>query len=91
MITEKGAKAIAKMLRNKVKLSKLNLNNNPIKDDGAQAIAEGIMHNETLRVITLADIGLTKISIPFIAKAMKNKRFLTKILLDQNKIGSEGA
>jgi Ran GTPase-activating protein (RanGAP) involved in mRNA processing and transport len=91
LITEIGAKAIAKMLRNKVKLSKLNLNNNPIRDEGAQSIAEGIMYNETLRVITLADIGLTKISIPHIAKSLKNKRFLTKILLDSNKIGIEGA
>ena len=47
--------------------------------------------NETLRVITVADAGLTKISIPFLAKSLKNKRFLTKISLDHNKIGVEGA
>ncbi len=47
--------------------------------------------NETLRVITLADTGLTKTSIPLLSRALKNKRFLTKIMLDQNKIGVEGA
>lgn len=47
--------------------------------------------NETLRVITVADAGLTKLSIPSLAKSLKNKRFLTKILLDHNKIGVEGA
>ncbi len=40
--------------------------------------------NETMRVITIADTGITKSSIPFLAKALKNKRFLTKILLDSN-------
>ena len=49
------------------------------------------MHNETLRVITLADAGITKISLPTFAKSLRNKRFLTKILLDSNKIGVEGA
>ncbi len=33
-ITFEGAKALAKSLRNKVKLSKLNLNYNPIGDIG---------------------------------------------------------
>lgn len=49
------------------------------------------MNNETLRVITLADAGVTKTSIPIFAKSLRNKRFLTKILLDFNKIGLEGA
>lgn len=42
-------------------------------------------------MITLADAGLSKASIPQFAKSLTNKRFLTKILLDQNKIGPEGA
>ena len=33
-ITVEGARAIAKMLRNKIKMSKLNLNNNQIEDEG---------------------------------------------------------
>jgi len=47
--------------------------------------------NETLRVITVADAGITKASIPVFAKSLRNKRFLTKILLDSNKIGVDGA
>ena len=63
-ITSEGAKFIAKSLKNKVKLSKLNLNNNSLGDEGLKFISEGIQYNETLRVITLADAGLTKVSIP---------------------------
>jgi hypothetical protein len=44
-----------------------------------------------LRVITLADTGISHLSIPYLARSLKNKRFLTKILLDFNKIGVEGA
>lgn len=43
-----------------MKLSKINLNHNPIGDTGLQAISEGIASNETLRVITIADAGITK-------------------------------
>lgn len=58
------------MLRNKLKLSKINLNHNPIGDSGMQSISEGIMNNETLRVITIADAGITKLSIPIFAKSL---------------------
>lgn len=58
-ITSEGAVALSRTLRNKVKLSKLNLNHNPIGDVGLKAIAEGITMNETLRVITIADMGIT--------------------------------
>ena len=51
-----------------MKLSKLNLNNNPIGDVGLQVISEGMQFNETLRVITIADAGITKISIPYFAR-----------------------
>ena len=74
-----------------MKLSKLNLNQNQIGDDGLKLIAEGIRLNETLRVITIADAGITKLSIPVFARSLSNKRFLTKVLLDSNKIGPEGA
>ena len=82
---------MAKMLRNKVKMSKLNLNNNQIGDEGLQAISEGLQNNETLRVITIADGGISKLSITAFSKTLKNKKFLTKVLLDFNKIGIEGA
>jgi len=62
-----------------------------IGDVGLQVVSEGIQYNETLRVITIADAGLTKASIPNFARSLVNKRFLTKILLDMNKIGPEGA
>ena len=52
-ITPVGAKAIGEILSNKYKLSKINLNNNPLRDAGLTAIAEGLMDNDTLRVITL--------------------------------------
>lgn len=39
----------------------------------------------------MADADITKASIPVFARSLRNKRFLTKILLDSNKIGVEGA
>jgi Ran GTPase-activating protein (RanGAP) involved in mRNA processing and transport len=47
--------------------------------------------NETLRVMTFSDTGVTKTSIPYLAKSLKNKRFLTKLMLDSNFIGIDGA
>jgi hypothetical protein len=58
-ISAKGAALIGGILANKYKLSKLNLNNNPIKDEGLLKISEGLEENETLRVITLQNIGMT--------------------------------
>jgi Ran GTPase-activating protein (RanGAP) involved in mRNA processing and transport len=79
------------MLSNKFKLSKLNLNNNPIGDEGFVKIAEGLNDIETLRIITMANTQVTKSGIPALAASLQNKRFLTKILLDNNAIGPEGA
>ena len=78
-------------MKNKVKLSKLNLSNNPLGDEGLRLLSEGMAHNETLRVVTLADANLTHLALPVFAKSLRNKRFLTKILLDSNRIGIEGA
>ena len=44
---------VGKILQNKYKLSKINLNNNPLKDEGLKCIADGLLDNDTLRVITL--------------------------------------
>jgi Ran GTPase-activating protein (RanGAP) involved in mRNA processing and transport len=79
------------MLSNKYKLSKLNLNNNPINDEGLIKICDGITKIETLRIMMVAGCGLSKNSILHLSQALKNKRFLTKLVLDNNNIGSEGA
>ena len=79
------------MLSNKFKLSKLNLNQNQIGDEGFVKIAEGLNDVETLRIITLANTNVTKAGIPALAQSLQNKRFLTKLLLDNNAIGPEGA
>ena len=79
------------MLSNKFKLSKLNLNNNPIGDEGFIKVAEGLNDIETLRIITLANTQVTKACIPALAQSLQNKRFLTKLLLDNNNIDSDGA
>ena len=76
------------MLSNKYKLSKLNLNNNPIGDEGFVQICNDISKIQTLRIITVADCGITKSSIPALSDALQSKRFLTKLLLDNNKIGA---
>lgn len=75
------------MLSNKYKLSKINLNNNPLKDNGLESIAHGLLDNDTLRVITLQNLGISENSIPQLSKCLMNKKFLTKLLLDGNIIG----
>jgi Ran GTPase-activating protein (RanGAP) involved in mRNA processing and transport len=79
------------MLLNKYKLSKLHINNNPIGDEGFHKIAVGIQKIETLRIITIANTGISHVSMDSLSKALVNKRFLTKLNLDNCRIGSQGA
>ena len=78
-------------MSNKYKLSKINLNNNPLKDAGLRSIAQGLIDNDTLRVITLQNVGISQNCIPDLANCLQNKKFLTKLLLDGNIIGVDGA
>lgn len=66
-ISCEGASALGEMLSNKFKLSKLNLNNNPIGDEGFIKVAQGLNDIETLRIITLANTQVTKVCIPALA------------------------
>ena len=90
-ISRQGAYTLGEMISNKYKLSKLNLNKNPIGDDGFGRIAKGIQDIETLRIITVASTLITHVSMPALATSLENKKFLTKLLLDNNKIGPQGA
>ena len=67
------------------------MNNNPLKDDGLNAIAQGLMENDTLRVITLQNLSISESCIPQLSSCLRNKKFLTKLLLDGNIIGVNGA
>ena len=67
------------------------MNNNPLKDNGLECIANGLIDNDTLRVITLQNLGISENSIPQLSKCLQNKKFLTKLLLDGNIIGVAGA
>lgn len=67
------------------------MNNNPLKDEGLKAISEGLVDNDTLRVITLQNLGLSAAAIPSLSLCLQNKKFLTKLMLDGNVIGIEGA
>jgi Ran GTPase-activating protein (RanGAP) involved in mRNA processing and transport len=87
-IGRNGAFALGAMIANKYKLSKLNLNNNPITDEGFAKIAKGMQDIETLRIITLANTLISNLSMNALSKALSNKRFLTKLVLDNCNIGS---
>jgi hypothetical protein len=39
----------------------------------------------------MADCGLSQASIPYLSKCLINKRFMTQLVLDNNRIGQEGA
>ena len=67
------------------------MNNNPLRDEGLKAIAQGLLENDTLRVITLQNVSISEGCIPHLSQCLQNKKFLTKLLLDGNIIGVEGA
>ena len=67
------------------------MNNNALRDEGLEAISQGLIDNDTLRVITLQNVSITEKSIPKLSTCLSNKKFLTKLLLDGNVIGVEGA
>lgn len=67
------------------------MNNNPIRDEGLIAIANGLLENDTLRVITLQNLCISESCIPNLSRCLQNKKFLTKLLLDGNIIGIQGA
>jgi len=68
-IGSKGAIALGVMLLNKYKLSKLHINNNPIGDEGFHKIAVGIQKIETLRIITIANTGISHVSMDSLSKS----------------------
>jgi dihydrodipicolinate reductase len=49
------------------------------------------MEVETLRNLIVGETGLTASSIPQLNKCLQNKRFMTQIILDNNRIGVQGA
>jgi hypothetical protein len=49
------------------------------------------MEVETLRNLILGETGITASSIPSLNKCLQNKRFMTQIILDNNRIGVNGA
>ena len=66
-IKKEGAYALGEMLSNKFKLSKLNLNNNPVGDEGFIKIANGLSEIDTLRIITASNANITRDAIPALA------------------------
>ena len=49
------------------------------------------MEVETLRNLLIGETGITSTSIPQLNKTLQNKRFMTQIILDNNRIGVDGA
>jgi hypothetical protein len=41
-----------------------------LKDEGLIAIAKGLIDNDTLRVITLQNLGISEVSIPTLANCL---------------------
>jgi Leucine Rich repeat len=89
---DKGAKALAEVLKVNKSITEINIGENQIGDEGARALADAIKVNRTLTKINLwgnriGDSGAAALADPILL----SNRSIIEINLKYNKIGFEGA
>ncbi|KAF9308059.1 hypothetical protein BGZ91_007991 [Linnemannia elongata] len=72
-------------------LTTLNLDENSIGDNGAQALAEALKTNSTLTTLELQNNSIGYNGVQALAEALKTNSTLTTLYLDGNSIGDNGA
>jgi len=83
---------LVKLMKNKtLSLDKLILDENNIRDDGAEVISEIlILENSSLKILGLRKNNIGKIGIEAIACKLRKNSSLIAIYLDENHIGDDG-
>lgn len=91
-----GSKYLGEMLKENKHIKILDLHNTGLFDEGIKNIFENLQSNSSLRKIYLDANGITSKGIDYIANyfnylVQHNKKGLTSIWLDINRIGDDGA
>ena len=90
-ITERGATALAEMLKENRMLQQLNVSNNSIGDGGATALAEMLKENRTLQQLSVSDNSIGDGGATALAEMLKENRTLQQLYVSNNSIGDGGA
>lgn len=90
MITTGGARELAPCLEGLTKLQKLSMESNLIGNAGCNAIAQALKKNISLREIYLYNNELTCDGLFDLADMLVNKKQLTTIGLEYNRIRARG-
>ena len=90
-IHEEGASHVADMLNSTSIVSKLSLYDNPIGDKRLQTIFNALKQNKTLKLLLIANCGMTDTGIASLADALKSNDTLERLFIyDNNKITDKG-
>lgn len=99
-VQEEHAKKLAEALKVNNKLTKLDLYDNELGDEGLKALSECFRANKTLRVLNLKWNGLGKLNqigapdndsgVKMFAKALQENKTLEQINLEWNQIWEDG-
>jgi Ran GTPase-activating protein (RanGAP) involved in mRNA processing and transport len=87
----KGAKAVATILKENSTIESVHLGNNDIGVEGAKAISEALKGNTSLRRISLCNNSIGNEGGKAIADALQENTSILRIDLNGNQIGNEGA
>ncbi|XVF63177.1 hypothetical protein PTKIN_Ptkin09bG0067300 [Pterospermum kingtungense] len=90
-ITVDSAPSIAACIAAKQHLTKLNLAENELKDEGTIAVANALKESApSLEVLEMAGNDITADAAPSIAACIAAKQYLTKLNLAENELKDEG-
>lgn len=93
IITQRGVGFLAEALQFSTTLTKLNLEDNPIGDSGATALANAFKREtpSPLVILILKQNGITNSGAAALARALTQPQcFLQELYLDKNKIDDQG-
>lgn len=91
-ISHRGITVLAKetLATNAVKMERLYLEHTLLGDAGMTAVAQGLVDNTSLRVLSLVDCSITSQGAKVLAQAMRRNETLARVNLRGNKIGDKG-
>jgi Ran GTPase-activating protein (RanGAP) involved in mRNA processing and transport len=91
-ITDESVQALAKdvLVSNTVNLQRIYLQNTRMSDFGAGALAQALLSNSTLTVLSLTNCNITHEGAEKLANGLRRNSTLTRLDLKRNLIGDRG-
>ena len=90
-ITDRGATALAEMLKENKTLQQLDVSDNSIGDGGATALAEMLKENKTLQQLGVSSNSIGDGGATALAEMLKENKTLQQLDVSSNSIGDGGA